>query len=549
MRYPKDFPGIFPRSRAPLAEHLVVYDCSREPAERAMALAALQGIVNRSAPRLYMINSTNPPDDDEFYLRYMQDKGYAGTERRIGSAEELVELFREEITGAIVYDPELPGSVHAACMLAGITRALPLSPPLAEEFGLPVVADLRGRWRRNVEAYRFIFENYWDQMNHYVLAWHHPLTNAQYLRDYLVEFNIFTFWLSGYADNLKGADPPAEEEFIHELFAATPANIPVMGWASYGHDSGISEYEALRWCSEYGKFLPGTEFCSNLSIHTAIHPPDTVFVQNWAGTGRRLQLEGDKVYVSVNILDSGDSLWYWQLAQRHVWADAERGTVPIGWSMNVTLYDTLPLAAQWYFENATPNDRFFAAVSGLGYMHTGAYASRFQPLERERIWREYVRLTDEYCRRLDVHGIELYNGSWGETTPPAPETFLWFVEGMPGLDYILADVGRHDSVNAGNANYALDNTVVFHTLSRYRPWASGAELSERDRNEEIQWLVDDITANSPADRPGFMSVMALSWTFFPSWISELCARLPGDYIVVLPEEMADLYRQYLGGGW
>ena len=136
-----------------------------------------------------------------------------------------------------------------------------------------------------------------------------------------------------------------------------------------------------------------------------------------------ITLDPSKTYITLNVIDSGDAVWYFQFWQRKIWADPVRGTLPIGWCMNTTIRDMAPVVAQWFFENATPNDTLFAAVSGLGYMNTQVYASRFRPEDREQIWADYVKLTDDYCRKLDIHGIELYNGSWGEKTPPAREIF------------------------------------------------------------------------------------------------------------------------------
>lgn len=540
--YPKDFPGVFPRSRGPLPEHLTVFDCRRQANDDAMemALAALQGLVNRTSPRLYMINQTNPENYDEMWLKYMQEKGYTGKEQRVSEPAELLKQFRKEISGAIVYDTNLPGSIHAACMLGGIKRAIPLSPALLRKFDLPIVMDLRGKWKRNVDAYRFVYENYFDQMNHHVIAWFHPLMNTPYVVDYLVEFKIFTFWMSSYKDREKGADPAAEEKFINELLASTPANIPVLGWPGYGDNKGIQEYNGVRWLSEFGKFMPGSGFCSNLSVHSAINPPDKIFTQKGRKREDLLELQKDKIYVSINVIDSGDALWYWQLWQRNIWADSERGSVPIGWCMNGGLYETLPLVLQWYYENATPNDLFF----GLWYMNTASYASRFLPKQKQQIWKQWVQLTNEYCQKLDLEGIELYNGSWGEPTPPTPETFRYYTEGMDNLKFILADLGRHDSINPANANYILDDTVVFHTLTRYKIWATSDEVLTRKREESVAWVVDEIKANSPATRPGFMTAMAISWYFYPSWIKDIAEQLPDEYVVVNPYQLAKLYKDH-----
>jgi len=545
-RYPKDFDGVWPRSKGPLPRRLMVYDRTGESEDLGLLPAALQGLVNRKQPRLYYINKTNPPRYDEDWLRYMQEKGYTDAEERIADFDTLLERFRDEIAGVIVYDPDLPGSINAACMLAGLENALPASPDQVPALDLPVVMDLRGKWTRNVDAYRYVYENHWDEMNHHVLAWIHPLCAHSYVRDYMIEFNVFCFWLSGYSDNEKGADPAAEEAFIHELLANTPANIPVMGWPAYGDTKGMQEYSGVRWLSEYGKFVPGTEFCSNFSIHSAIQPEGGLFRRKCPENAPSVTLDTDKVYLSVNILDSGDALWYWQLYQRKIWADPVRGKVPIGWCMNVTLCDTLPLVLEWYYENATPNDTFFAAVSGLGYMNTQTYANRFRAEDRERIWREYVALTDAYCRKLDLHGIEIYNGSWGEPTPPSEDTFRRFVDGMDGLDYILADLGRHEGTSPDKADYMIGDTAVFHALTRFQVWSSSSEVAEKTMENSNAWLLDEIVSNTPAHRPAFMSAMAISWYYYPAWIEDLKQKLPPEYVLASPSELARLFRGQAG---
>lgn len=538
--YKKPFSGVFPRTPGAVASHLVVFDAGKESLPVRRALAALQGIVNRRRPRLYLLNTTAPPGDDADWLRYMQQKGYTGQEERITDWRVLVRRFQDALTGVILTDPDLPGSVNAAFMLAGLKHALPVSPDMVAELQLPIVMDLRGRWKRNVDAYRYVYDHYWDQMNHHILAWEYPLADYQGARDYMVEFNIFTFWVSSYSDNEQGADPDAENDFLQELLANTPANIPVMGWPMYGDAKGITEYEGVRLLSEYGKFVPGTEFCSNLSVHTAIHPKEALFQQKALTV--HLIPELDKIYLSLNILDSGDGLWYWQRYQRKIWADPDRGSLPVGWCMNTTLYDTLPLVMQWYYEQATPQDTFFAAVSGLGYMNTQVYAGRFRAQDRERIWKRYVALTDHYRRQAGMQGIELYDGGWSEQTPPASGALQRFLHGEKGLDYILADLGRHDNIQPENADTLVEGVAVFHTLTRYQVWSTSSEVTQQQREVSNAWLLHEIETHTPAQRPGFMSAMAISWYYTPSWLKDLQSKLPPQYVLVSPGDLSALFR-------
>lgn len=538
----RPFQGVFPRPPETPASPLLVYDCSKDSDDIQRMVTVLQGLVNRKCPRLYLLNPTNPSGYDEDWLAYLRECGYVDKEERVASYSALLERFRDAVKGIIVFDAALPGSIQAACMLSGLEDALPATETLAETLGLPILMDLRGRWTRNVDAYRELRDMYWNRFNHHVLAWMYPCSRSHCVRDYLAAFKVFTFWVSSFGDREQGGDPAAEQAFLNELLASTPANIPVMGWPMYGDRRGINEYEGVRWLSGFGKFVPGTEFCSNLTVHSAIRPEASALRQRFRESRETPLFEPGKVYLSVNILDSGDSLWYWQFHQRKIWTDPVRGSVPTGWCMNITLQDTLPAVLQWYVEHATPNDVFFTGASGLGYMNTQVYASRFGQKDRERIWSEYVRLTDRYCRALDIDGIELYNGSWGERTPPDEKTFARFAEGMKHLNYVIADLGRHECVTPDTANACIGNTAVFHTLTQFQVWSSSSETLRNDMANANTWLINEIVAHTPTQRPGFMSAMAISWYYYPAWLQDLAARLPQEYVLVRPDVLAGLYR-------
>lgn len=537
-RYPKTFDGWFPRTPGPVPEHLVVADVSRQSTDVNTLLVALQGIVNRNGPRLYLINQTNPLYYDEVWLTYMKDKGYTGEEEWIKDPKDVLRRFRTEITGSIIYDPEIPGSINAAWMLAGLKNALPASDEVAKAWDLPVVEDLRGKFKRNVDAYRYVYDNYWDRMNHFVLAWHHPRDPAVGCRDSIVQWNVFTFWISAHADEEKGCDPIAEEEFVQEVLANTPGNVPVMGWMKWTDKLGVEEYTGARMLSEYGKWIPGTGYSSNVSVHSAIQPKPGTFKQKFRTKRLGPQFEREKVYIATDVIDSGDAHWYFQFFQRKLWADPLRGSIPTGYCMNMTLCDTLPLVAQWYYENMTENESFF----GFLYINAPVYASKFRPEDRERIWTEYVQLNDEYCQKMDIDGLEIYAG--GNNAPAASDQLLRrFTRGMKKLDYILAGLGRHADVTPENANYLLDNTVVFQTLTNFHVWSASEDTEKRPMGPENEWLLNEIRQNTPGTRPGFISAMAISWTYYPSWVKDLHAKLPGDYVPVSPSDLARLYRE------
>ncbi len=88
------------------------------------AVATLQGIVNRDAPRLYLRYIEHAGCNiDDWWLAQLSQPGQwlAGRPRReIATLEELVAHFASHITGAVLYDPQVPATSNVASTLAGV---------------------------------------------------------------------------------------------------------------------------------------------------------------------------------------------------------------------------------------------------------------------------------------------------------------------------------------------------------------------------------------------------------------------------------------------
>jgi hypothetical protein len=84
---------------------------------------------------------------------------------------------------------------------------------------------------------------------------------------------------------------------------------------------------------------------------------------------------------------------------------------------------------------------------------------------------------------------------------------------------------------------------VFHCLTRWVPWTLSGDLSQRREDAEVANLVAEVRRMTPEQRPGFMSVFALSWTFRPEMINQAAADLGDPYVFVTPSQLARLYGQ------
>jgi hypothetical protein len=145
------------------AKRLEVIELGNAPGELRLLSASLQGIVNRTEPRIYLFEPA-----DEGKETWLKDLKLPYTVH--ADPLPLVLRFKSELKGLIVYDPELADSVNVATTLAGQKDALVASPELAATLGaapyeLKVLDDLRGKFKSRLEAYSWQYEHLWSTAN------------------------------------------------------------------------------------------------------------------------------------------------------------------------------------------------------------------------------------------------------------------------------------------------------------------------------------------------------------------------------------------------
>lgn len=150
------------------ARQLDVVDIERIPGEEQLLWASLQGLVNRKEPRIYLMRATE--EGKETWLK----TGLGVPYTVLGDPWELMGKYRSEVKGIIVYDPDVPDTINVATTLAGLKDAVVAAPDLLKRLtdaphNLPVLEDLRGRFRNRLEAYSWQFANLWPKTTHRML--------------------------------------------------------------------------------------------------------------------------------------------------------------------------------------------------------------------------------------------------------------------------------------------------------------------------------------------------------------------------------------------
>jgi len=337
-----------------------------EPFSRKVLAASLQGIVNKKGGRIYIVDGEageNRPWEKSmehlsqlFWLDVYRDRVGMETVWQGGLAEAL-KLFAPEISGYILIDEAEPWSINAATSLAGQKRALVVfenDRPIVEALGLPLLEDLRGRWKDARTCYADLFTSVYPSLAHSALGVLSPKEHR--LRDLLIQRNILTVY----------ARPGSQEwDVIEDIFMKTPQNIPIFGYMS---DTIAEEFAAVQALSKAGKYLIPSDTTSNLSFHGSFNvrfkpgPPSP-----------RMSCTPGRLYVSIAISD-GDNLSIPLniYPSEKYWQSSTRGEVPIGLSLSMALRHIAPVVADYYISTVGENNELVGML-GMGYVHPSLY--------------------------------------------------------------------------------------------------------------------------------------------------------------------------------
>ena len=515
---PHPYKDLFPRSSKP-ASKLLVCDLTNAAPDLILAVTTLQGIVNREVPRVYCLIVPA----DALWLEWIKKRNWI-TETESITPLEMISRFSDKLKGIVITDPYLPSSKNIATMIAGVENALAVSPRLAKQLKLPVVADLRGRWTKNTDAYRWAYKTLWSKMNHHTAACMWP--DLVYTRDYLVQHKIFVFWLPGRIDGAEPyADAKTELKFGEELLAALPINSPIMGFSWHGDNIGIGELPGVGLMAEFGKFLVGSVDAPNMSVHSGF---EVTFPKQ-----KKLpfsKAEGDKIYIAYTMSDGDNIPVLTATNWPQLWHQPERGQFPIGWGISPSSCMLIPDIMDFYHTTATQNDSFLAAVSGVGYTYPRDYGKRYKAADRERIFDGFLSLTDQYMKRMNLSIV-------CPTGADLPQ-FSRYAERIPALDAIFADYGKTVFNYLDATRITARNVPVFRAVTPWNPIGDG--------EQQIESMVERIKAMTPKKtRPAFMHVFIGNWYWDLAGLKEVLKRLGSEYVIVSPDQLSAMYRKWI----
>jgi hypothetical protein len=514
--------AVFPSSARP-ARHIVAADVSRLSLNEKLLLASLEGVINSKQPRLYLITDhagvTAKPTPEERWLAWLKERGDVDVIERAPDPWSLLKRWPGEVKGVIITDPRLPASVSIATMMCGLNHAVMAPAALAKRLKLPVIADLRGRWKTNAEADRWAIQRLWPRLNHDFIALMWP--GWVWPRDYIIAHRGFCFWISGVKDAVPGVGSPLEETLaISELLAKAPVNIGTIGAPWAGDGVGIQEWPGVSLLSVYGKFMVWSAETGNLSFHAGTKPPLFRHAIPPAPA-----LDRSKVYLTFMVSDGDAPINWCGFFLTTYWDDPVRGTIPLAWSFGPTGADLMPDLMDYYYRKAGPNDTFVCACSGVGYCYPNAYATRFT--HPKQILNGFLSLTHEYMRRVDERGVWTHSAN--------ADMLNTYAGSLPGAKYMLPDYGVQPDTTIENMNAVHDGIPSFRAVCGFD--------AKGDSEVARRLMVADIRRFTPKTRPAFLNAFVQCYPASPTVIKQVLDDLGPEYVPVLPEHLAELYTQ------
>lgn len=472
-----------------------VLDCidisSASGAEQDL-FASLEGIVNRTQPRIACVNSS--AEEGEFtwlnlhHLPYSLINGYSA-----------VLKYETNVSGLVVTDPSQPDTLNLATALAGVNNELICDPSLlttltGAPYHLAIRDDLRGKFSSKYQVYQYLYTNCWPQCTHRIFAGME--TNGHgHLRDYLVAVKAAAAWLNPGVP----ADATALAPFVSSM---TPVGGVYMGWWP---DEGTG----LQWIAPYGIPVIASDWFDNGSLFGGAATTITV-----PSVPAPPPLQ-NKVYVSITLSD-GDNVQYMQHHMKQNWGNPARGKVPMGWTAQPLAADLDPGMLNYYWSTATTNDCLVAGPSGAGYTRLNFWSPANVAA--------YTQASAPYLQRSGMTSITVWltvSGSTGDSYAANCPTLVG-VNDQSGGYYTTHDETLPVIGFPGSANYA----------------STAAQLISGITNAAATW-------NGAA--PMFIAVQGSGWDITPADCQTIAQALnPNEYVVVRPDHLFMLYREAAG---
>lgn len=414
--------------------------------DEALALACLQGIMNRESPAKVYVNSGGGNDA---WLKTMQEDGrwlHDVKFEQLSGLEELLEIGGKDYVKAVcIWDEDVPATVNVATTVAGVEDGLAMTWSAYQKYKRLLnddikVINLLGMFdgsdtgSAKNDAYLWAIENYLekglcstDVLCHYMDAWsildnrnNEPSSRRLggddayvAVRDLAVYERAFVIDLSPWDDEAPlddteqeiGTDAATFDRVLQYMMDATKDTAPFemagfFDFTKYSctNDNTVSKHQTVPTEWQYvwritpynGYHNTCIEWSWNQSFHCQYDGAQQLTNNR---PDEMLELEKNTTYLCFFMADYDSTYPLYRFLQEF-WDDPKRGEIPLAWGINPNLLDMYPDIIEYYYETATPNDFFTSDASCAGYFNPSRVPKELRDL--------FVEHNLTYFRRADM---------------------------------------------------------------------------------------------------------------------------------------------------
>lgn len=335
-----------------LAEEITVVKFSALSLEQRHSIIALQGLVARKNPQIFIdygnATSRNAVNELEKAGHVISHYDESGNPWNFSS---VVEKFKGYIadSGYILYAAiNDHGQLNTATNLATINGWLPVSVEVeqaAVALGLEKKADISAD-NIDLKYIKNFYKEYKDCFRKDSLV--HMYYYAHGMRDFAIQQNIFVMYIkdSDYAARL----------FRDDVMKDLEPSSTIFGWCQY-------EIKFTECASRYGHHVIPSDHSWNLSLLSSFNATDEKFAEPYSG---KVELDPTKHYVAI-VYSDGDNLQWIQngFDEFHTWQSYGIDT-PISWTFAPSATELSDVDVKRTLENSE-NATFITGPSGGGY--------------------------------------------------------------------------------------------------------------------------------------------------------------------------------------
>ncbi len=477
--------------------------------EERVMFCTLQGIVNRTRPRILLYNHNEEPRDTWPTAHSLRTSAIPSS-----NPYSLVKLFEEEINGLVLYSNERTNHyTNLAATVAGLDRLLPVTEEIRQKLvangmDFPVVEDFTSLTMTTaLSVYKYLFDNYWERCNHRLLVSERP--TIPYVHDIAAACGSACVWL----DPRVAGERTLLDKMLKEM---TPGRDIVLGW--YPEErSGVGE------ATKYGLSTVPADFFENTTVYTAVNKPVVI-----PPVPKRPKLQ-NRVYAAVYISD-GDNIQYCQHAMAKIFEQDGRGQMPMNWTISPALADFAPMMLNYYYRKASTNDCFVSGPSGLGYaMPYDAHNACYYAAERNStLITPYTKLTQSFIEKAGLRVITI----WDDVSTVQRRAYAMNCPYLYGLT--INDWERQE----GRLTAKVQSNWL-PIVPQYPCYANGVDVITTFFNRDIK--------NFNGSEPMFVTGQATVWDAGPDKLIALKDRLnalsPGNVSIVRADHWFSYYNE------